>query len=529
MKAPGSDAHGSRSFRPSSDEPRDRRHGRRCRGRGASAGDAREEIIRRADGVPLFAEEMTKAVLEAQGDGDEAKAAASRHRHGPAKLAGLFVGSARPAGSAKEVAQIAAAIGRSPLRPAGLRRGETESELEAALERLVQAGLLFREGTPPEATYRFKHALLQDLAYGALLRERKRALHARIAEALEATFREVGETQPELLARHCAEAGCTEKAAALWGKAGRASLKRSALVEAESHFSRALAMTAAQPSTPALRREEIACQFGLRAPCCSAEATLRPKPRLRSQAPCADRAGGRARRAGGGSARIVHHSPRPLGRQHRRFVRRRNPSACRAVPGARGEGGSQRRVDRGASGRRADPVVFRRLPGEPGPFRPGDRALPSDGGSTSDPIRRRPLELRPGRPGGGALGARLPGSSAGGRGRGASVRPRFWPCADPGQQPDLCHLDPPWLRPLRNRKGACDRDQRAGGRERGALLQSVRSDDARPGLDLRGRPRECGPADNLCACRLSFERSDVADGERLVKSGESARKLGAPG
>ena len=139
----------------------------------------------------------------------------------------------------------------------------TESDLNAALERLVRAGLLFRQGTPPHETYLFKHALLQDLAYGALLRERKRRLHARIAEALEAHFREVGENQPELLARHCAEAGWPEKAAALWGKAGRQSLKRSALLEAESHFSRALAEIAAHPSTPGLRREEIACQIGL--------------------------------------------------------------------------------------------------------------------------------------------------------------------------------------------------------------------------------------------------------------------------
>src|SRR5208337_4566375 len=107
------------------------------------------------------------------------------------------------------------------------------------------------------------HTLLQDLAYGALLREKRRALHTRIVETLETHFPDVGENEPEVLARHCAEAGLPERAASLWGKAGRQSLKRSALLEAESDFALALAQIAAQPSTPGLRREEIACQIGL--------------------------------------------------------------------------------------------------------------------------------------------------------------------------------------------------------------------------------------------------------------------------
>ncbi len=228
---------------------------------------AREEIAHRADGVPLFAEEMTKAVLETQGDSGDGKNAAAVPPSAlavPASLQASLMARLDRLGPAKEVAQIAAAIGReSPHALLALVAEETESDLEVALERLVRAGLLFRQGKPPEATYLFKHALLQELAYGALLRERKRALHARIAEALEAHFHEIGENQPELLARHCAEAGFLDKAAALWGKAGRQSLKRSALVEAESHFSRALTEIAAQSSTPGLRREEIACQIGL--------------------------------------------------------------------------------------------------------------------------------------------------------------------------------------------------------------------------------------------------------------------------
>ena len=121
----------------------------------------------------------------------------------------------------------------------------------------IAAGLLFRQGVPPHATYLFKHALVQDAAYGTLLREPRRALHARIAETLESQFAEIAESQPELLARHCTEAGLIEKAAGLWGKAGQRSLARSALVEGAEQLKRALDQIATLPATPALRREEI--------------------------------------------------------------------------------------------------------------------------------------------------------------------------------------------------------------------------------------------------------------------------------
>ena len=122
----------------------------------------------------------------------------------------------------------------------------------------MAAGLLFRQGVPPHATYLFKHALVQDAAYGTLLREPRRALHARIAETLESQFAEIAENQPELLARHCAEAGLTEKAAGLWGKAGQRSLERSALLEAVAQLNRALALVAALPATPAPSRRDRA-------------------------------------------------------------------------------------------------------------------------------------------------------------------------------------------------------------------------------------------------------------------------------
>ena len=111
----------------------------------------------------------------------------------------------------------------------------------------LTAGLLFRQGVPPHATYLFKHALVQDAAYGTLLREPRRALHARIAETLESQFAEIAENQPELLARHCTEAGLIEKAAGLWGKAGQRSLERSALVEAVEQLTRALDQIATLP------------------------------------------------------------------------------------------------------------------------------------------------------------------------------------------------------------------------------------------------------------------------------------------
>ena len=121
----------------------------------------------------------------------------------------------------KEVAQVGAAIGRefSHALLAVVTR-KPEADIQSALNRLVAAGLLFRQGVPPHATYQFKHTLVQDAAYTTLLREPRRALHARIADSLESNFTDIVENQPEHLARHCTEAGLIEKAASLWGKAG---------------------------------------------------------------------------------------------------------------------------------------------------------------------------------------------------------------------------------------------------------------------------------------------------------------------
>jgi predicted ATPase len=170
-------------------------------------------------------------------------------------------------GGAKRVAQIGAAIGRDfshALLAAVV--GESETELGAALDRLVAAELLFRQGVAPHATYLFKHALVRDAAYGTLLRDGRRALHARIADTLGRRFEEIAERQPELLARHYAEAGLLEQAARLWGKAGQQSLERSALIEAIEQMSRALTLIAALPATTALRRERLRLQVALITP-----------------------------------------------------------------------------------------------------------------------------------------------------------------------------------------------------------------------------------------------------------------------
>ena len=223
--------------------------------------DVMAEIVQRTDGIPLFVEEMTKAVLEAESAGEARRTAASVPSPAlavPASLHALLMARLDRLGPAKEVAQIGAAIGRefSYVLLSSVA-SKPEADLNSALNHLVSAGLAFRQGVPPHATYLFKHALVQDAAYGMLLREPRRALHARIAETLEGRFADIAETQPELLARHCTEAGLIEKAAGLWGKAGQRSLARSALLEGAEQLKRALDQIAILPATPALRREEI--------------------------------------------------------------------------------------------------------------------------------------------------------------------------------------------------------------------------------------------------------------------------------
>ena len=230
----------------------------------------RQDIVERTDGIPLFIEEMTKAVLEAGGPDDAERAVASIPAPSlaiPASLHASLMARLDRLGSAKEVAQIGAVIGRefSHALLAAVARKE-EGVLQAALDGLIGAGLLFRQGVPPHATYLFKHALVQDTAYSTLLRERRRGLHARIAEVLETQFPEIAESQPELVARHYTEASLIEKSAAFWAKAGRQSLERSALVEAIAQLNRALDQMATLTATPARRQEQIELQVAVITP-----------------------------------------------------------------------------------------------------------------------------------------------------------------------------------------------------------------------------------------------------------------------
>jgi len=230
----------------------------------------RQDIIDRTDGIPLFVEEMTKAVLEAESEDAVERIAAAVPLPAlavPASLHASLMARLDRLGAAKEVAQIGAAIGRTFSHSLlAAVANQPEVELESAIDRLIAAGLLFRQGVPPHATYLFKHALVRDTAYGTLLRRPRAALHARIADTLESQFPDVAERQPELLARHCTEAGLIDKAAALWGKAGQRSLERSALIEAAEQLTRALAQIAILPGTPALRREQIKLQVALITP-----------------------------------------------------------------------------------------------------------------------------------------------------------------------------------------------------------------------------------------------------------------------
>ena len=221
-----------------------------------NAGLSREtidEIVERADGVPLFVEELTKAVLEI-GDRDS-KVAAMLEASSLTKLAvpatlhaSLLARLDRLGPIAKEVGQIGAVIGREfgyELVQQVAQR--PDPELRSGLDRLVESGLLFCRGVAPLASYIFKHALVQDAAYGTLLRARRQELHARVAAVLEQNFADLVERQPELLAHHLTAAGDVERAVDQWLKAGQYAAARSTPFEAISHFERGLTALSGLP------------------------------------------------------------------------------------------------------------------------------------------------------------------------------------------------------------------------------------------------------------------------------------------
>jgi class 3 adenylate cyclase/predicted ATPase len=227
----------------------------------------RQDIIERTDGIPLFVEEMTKAVLEAESESEARRAAAlipSPALAVPASLHASLMARLDRLGPAKELAQIGAAIGREfshPLLAAVVRK--PEAELQTALDRLISAGLLLRQGGAPYPTYSFKHALVRDAAYSTLLREPRRVLHTRIAETLESQFAEISESQPELIAHHYREADDVAKAVGYLSVAGDRALSHSALKEAYEHITQALQLISGLPDDDTRRRDESKLQTAL--------------------------------------------------------------------------------------------------------------------------------------------------------------------------------------------------------------------------------------------------------------------------
>jgi class 3 adenylate cyclase/predicted ATPase len=207
-----------------------------------------DQIVVRTDGVPLFVEELTKSVLES--GVPLVGIPTTLHDSLMARLDRLE--------SVRRVAQIGAAIGREfsyELLRAVSRL--PDDELQGALGRLVASELVFQRGTPPDALYAFKHALVQDAAHGSLLRSPRQQLHAQIAEALETQSPEVMESQPELFAQHYAEAGLVEKSVACWGKAGQSSAARFAMAEAAGQIQKGLDQLALLPDNRQRQRQQL--------------------------------------------------------------------------------------------------------------------------------------------------------------------------------------------------------------------------------------------------------------------------------
>jgi len=225
-------------------------------------------VLKKADGIPLFVEEIMKALL---GSG------LVRQKDGRLELVGVLAADAIPAtvqdslmarldqlSPGKALAQLAATLGREfsyeMLRAIA---SMDEESLLRELRRMEEAGLLLREGQPPQATYLFKHALIQDAAYQSLLRATRQRYHERIVQALTRRFPEIAETQPELLAHHCTGAGLAEQAVGQWQRASQHATARSAFSEAISHLSRALEQLTLIPPSRERDQLEIAVRADL--------------------------------------------------------------------------------------------------------------------------------------------------------------------------------------------------------------------------------------------------------------------------
>ena len=213
----------------------------------------RQDIIERTDGIPLFVEEITKSVMEAESEG-EARQAVSvvpvPAANVPATLHASLMARLDRLGTAKEVAQIGAAIGREFSHDLlAAVACKPEEELALSLDRLTAAGLLFRQGIPPHANYAFKHGLVRDAAYGTLLRSRRQELHRQIVSVLQREFDELVVSQPELLARHCSEAGMIAEAIEYCLLAAQRATAASNNTEKIAHITRGLTLVEQLPSS----------------------------------------------------------------------------------------------------------------------------------------------------------------------------------------------------------------------------------------------------------------------------------------
>jgi class 3 adenylate cyclase/tetratricopeptide (TPR) repeat protein len=213
-----------------------------------------DQIIDRTDGIPLFIEELTKAVVESDvltktGDGYRVVGPVAPLAIPTTLHASLLARLDRLAPT-REVAQTAAALGRTFSHELiSAVATMSKLQLDDALAQLVAAELIFQRGTPPDAEYTFKHALVQDAAYSTLLRSRRLALHARIVATFEGHFPETVAAQPALLAQHCAKAGLADKAVVYWRKAGHQAMARLATREAEESYLQGLAMLNTLPQS----------------------------------------------------------------------------------------------------------------------------------------------------------------------------------------------------------------------------------------------------------------------------------------
>ena len=209
-----------------------------------------DRIVDRAAGVPLYVEELTKSVLEADTLGTNSGAETAV----PTSLQASLIGRLDRLGPAKEIAQIGSVIGRSFTHDLICRvSGASRDEIDGSLDRITASGLVVRRGSPSEATYIFKHALVQDAAYSTLLRERRREIHASIAHALEAASADAMTTTPESIARHWTDAGETERAISYWQEAGELAARRAANHEAASHLRMGLQLVEQLPDSEAHR------------------------------------------------------------------------------------------------------------------------------------------------------------------------------------------------------------------------------------------------------------------------------------